>query len=113
MPDPLLRDWCAGVQRAIVEVLIEKNPVEAALAQGVNDLVITGGVASNRGLRRRALEASRHHRQLRIWFPHPSVCTDNAAMIADLAWHLAPLPGDLAHRLNAQAGLAFPRHGSV
>jgi N6-L-threonylcarbamoyladenine synthase len=107
IPPTVLRDWCAGVQRAVVDVLIEKS-LDAVRAQRLNDVVITGGVASNRGLRARACEASRRHRQLRFWFPHPSVCTDNAAMIAGLGWHLAPLPPEQARALNANAGLVFP-----
>jgi N6-L-threonylcarbamoyladenine synthase len=106
IPEPILKQLCAGFQKAVVESLITKT-VDAARAEGVRDVVITGGVACNRGLRRRATEISTKFRELRIWFPHPSLCTDNAAMIAALAWRLAPLPPGEALSINAQSTMGL------
>jgi N6-L-threonylcarbamoyladenine synthase len=104
IPEATLKDLCAGFQQAVVEALMVKSL--AALADvGGRDLVITGGVACNRGLRRRALEATARRRDVRVWFPHPSLCTDNAAMIAGLGWRLDPLPPAEALTLNAHATL--------
>ena len=78
-----LRDLCAGIRAAIVDTLATKL-VAAARATGTRCITASGGVACNRGLRRRlAEEAGRRGLGLRI--AEPAFCTDNAAMIALLA----------------------------
>ena len=108
IPDGVLRDFCASFQSAAVEAMLSKA-LAMARRRNANDLVVTGGVACNRGLRRRARELTARKRGLRVWFPHPSLCTDNAAMIAGLAWHLKPLEQAAALRLNATPGLGVGR----
>ena len=49
--------------------------------EGVRDVVLGGGVAANRELRRRARELGAA-RGLRVLVPPLASCTDNAAMIA-------------------------------
>jgi N6-L-threonylcarbamoyladenine synthase len=102
IPDQTLKDLCAGFQHAVVESLMTKAMAALADVDG-RDLVIAGGVACNRGLRRRAAEATRRRRGTRAWFPSPSLCTDNAAMIAGLGWRLAPLDPQEALALNARS----------
>ena len=75
-----LADLCAAFQAAAVDVLVKKA-VRAAALEGVASLVLGGGVACNRGLRRRAAEACAE-RGLVLFVPPPANCTDNAAMIA-------------------------------
>jgi N6-L-threonylcarbamoyladenine synthase len=75
-----LADLCASFQRAVVESLVRRS-VAACTAEGVRDLVLTGGVAANRGLRARA-EARCRELELRLHVPPMASCTDNAAMIA-------------------------------
>lgn len=106
IPEPVLKDLCAAFQQAAVEALLGKS-LAAVKARGGRDLVISGGVACNRGLRRRAAELTGRHRALRVWFPNPSFCTDNAAMIAGLAWRLQPLPPAEVLGLNALATMSF------
>lgn len=106
LPAGTLANFCAAFQAAAVEALLGKA-LDAVAARRAADLVITGGVACNRGLRRRAAELSAHRPGLRIWFPHPLLCTDNAAMIAGLAWHLEPLAPRAALTLNADPGLGI------
>jgi N6-L-threonylcarbamoyladenine synthase len=75
-----LRDLCAAFQRRVVESLLSKT-FRATREQGLTRVVLVGGVAANRELRKRAeLGASQHGFELHI--PPPSRCTDNAAMIA-------------------------------
>jgi N6-L-threonylcarbamoyladenine synthase len=50
---------------------------------GARSLIISGGVASNQGLRRAALEARLPYP---VFFPAPGLSTDNAAMIAAAAF---------------------------
>lgn len=74
-----LADVAASFERAAVESLV--GPALAAAAQeGVADLVVGGGVAANRELRR--ILAARAPAGLSVRFPRPHLCADNGAMIA-------------------------------
>jgi N6-L-threonylcarbamoyladenine synthase len=58
--------------------------LQGAGIQGVTAVVVSGGVASNQYLKhilRAMLDAQGFHK-LKLIFPPPSLCTDNAAMIA-------------------------------
>ncbi len=76
-------DVAASAQEAIVDVLVAKS-VEACLAQGLDDLVIAGGVACNSRLRSRIAEACSQS-GIRAHLTPARYCTDNAAMIGGLA----------------------------
>jgi N6-L-threonylcarbamoyladenine synthase len=78
-----LRDLCAGVQAAIVEVLAAKA-VRAAGHLGVQCVTASGGVTCNRGLRA-DLERRCAKRGLRLRLADRQLCTDNAAMVGVLA----------------------------
>ena len=75
-----LADLCASFQGVIVESLVRKSLLACA-RESLDQLVITGGVAANRGLRARAREAC-DKEGIRVFVPPPISCTDNAAMIA-------------------------------
>ena len=75
-----LADLCASFQGVIVESLVRKSLLACEQEQ-LEQLVITGGVAANRGLRARAREAC-EEKGIRLFVPPPISCTDNAAMIA-------------------------------
>ncbi len=78
-----VRDLCASVQEAIVEVLVAKT-VRAALRLGVGCVTASGGVTCNRALRAGLARAcEREGLSLRLAERH--LCTDNAAMIGLLA----------------------------
>lgn len=74
-----LHDLAASFQQAVVDVLWGKL-ARAARQAGVDHVVISGGVACNRGLRTRAMMESRVM-GWRLTVPVPGLCTDNAAMI--------------------------------
>ncbi|HXW87797.1 MAG TPA: tRNA (adenosine(37)-N6)-threonylcarbamoyltransferase complex transferase subunit TsaD [Streptosporangiaceae bacterium] len=79
-------DVAASFQEAVADVLTRKA-VAACRANGVDHLVIGGGVAANSRLR--ALAADRCAAagvQLRV--PRPGLCTDNGAMVAALGAEL-------------------------
>ena len=78
-----LRDLCASVQAAIVEVLVTKT-IRAAKRLGVGGVTASGGVTCNRGLRTR-LAAACEREGLWLRLAEKSLCTDNAAMIGILA----------------------------
>jgi N6-L-threonylcarbamoyladenine synthase len=73
-------DVAASFQAAVVKMLVRKT-VKAALHHGVKRVVVTGGVAANRPLRE-ALRREAAEHGLILHIPPPSLCTDNAAMIA-------------------------------
>ena len=78
-----IRDLCASVQAAIVEVLVKKT-IRAAKRNGVRCVTASGGVTCNRALRHELTRAcEREGFTLRL--ADQSLCTDNAAMIGVLA----------------------------
>jgi N6-L-threonylcarbamoyladenine synthase len=78
-----LRDLCASVQAAIVEVLVAKT-VRAARQSDFRCVTASGGVTCNRALRAQ-LAAECRSRGLKLRLAEPALCTDNAAMIGILA----------------------------
>jgi N6-L-threonylcarbamoyladenine synthase len=74
-----LPDIVASYQEAIVDVLLEKT-IKAAKDNGVNRIVVCGGVAANSRLRERFAEETAA-RNLELFIPPVILCTDNAAMI--------------------------------
>ena len=89
-----IRDLCASVQAAIVEVLVKKT-IRAAKREGVRCITASGGVTCNSGLRRELERACQRH-GLTLRLADKNLCTDNAAMIGILAERKflarAPLP---------------------
>jgi len=83
--DSDLADLAAAYQRAIVEVLVLKT-FWAADAYRAKTVVLCGGVACNRELRQSLAETGQR-RGVPIVIAEPCYCTDNAAMIAGLAFH--------------------------
>lgn len=78
-----LRDLCASVQAAIIDVLVAKT-LRAAERLSVRCVTASGGVTANSALRRElAVECERRGMALRI--AEGKFCTDNAGMIAVLA----------------------------
>ncbi|HUJ78956.1 MAG TPA: tRNA (adenosine(37)-N6)-threonylcarbamoyltransferase complex transferase subunit TsaD [Nitrospiria bacterium] len=75
----------ASFQAAIVDVLVEKT-LRAAEDLGVADIVVAGGVAANRALRKQ-LQEEGAVRGFRIHVPPPRYCTDNGAMIAAAGYY--------------------------
>jgi len=78
--DQTLRDLCAAFQTRVVNTLAAKA-VRAARREGVDEIVLAGGVAANRQLRARTAEVATRHAK-RVVVPPFRSCTDNAAMIA-------------------------------
>lgn len=78
-----LRDLCASVQSAIVEVLVKKT-LRAAKRLDVGCVTASGGVSCNRSLRTELARACERHR-LKLRLAEKSLCTDNAAMVGILA----------------------------
>ena len=68
----------------------------AASRYQVNQIIVAGGVAANRGLRKRIFEEIK---DIEIIFPSMEYCTDNAAMIGAAAYYQYQKYGALSHYL--------------
>ncbi len=75
-----LHDIGASFQAAVVDVLVRKTEW-AIKKEHINRVAISGGVAANSELRKRMKEMI-DGRQVELFMPSISLCTDNAAMIA-------------------------------
>jgi N6-L-threonylcarbamoyladenine synthase len=75
-------DLAASFQEAVVDVLDTKT-MEAARANGAEEILVAGGVSANRSLRERFLSQS----EFNVHIPPISLCTDNAAMIAAAGYY--------------------------
>jgi tRNA N6-adenosine threonylcarbamoyltransferase len=74
-----IRDLVASFQRAVVAALVRRMR-EVALARRPKTLLLSGGVAANRVLRREAARAA-EELGLALVMPEVALSTDNAAMI--------------------------------
>jgi tRNA N6-adenosine threonylcarbamoyltransferase len=79
----IIRDLCASIQAAIVEVLVAKT-IRAAKRNNVRCVTASGGVTCNRELRRK-LAKTCEHEGFTLRLAEKNLCTDNAAMIGILA----------------------------
>lgn len=72
-------DLAASFQKTVATSLTRRT-IACAQDQGLQTIVVGGGVAANSGLRQHLQQAAHKH-GLQILFPPISLCTDNAAMI--------------------------------
>lgn len=98
------KDMAASFQQSVVEVLVEKT-VRASEKYQAQQVLLSGGVAANKGLRTAMEEAFKKKKGIDLVIPPLSLCTDNAAMIAAFADVLYEkgIFGD--YRMNAHPGL--------
>ena len=79
-------DLAASMQKTVAEIL--SNRCERAMAyhgDGIDTLVVAGGVAANKEVRNR-LETMCVENSWQLVAPPPELCTDNAAMVAWAAY---------------------------
>ncbi len=74
-----LKDIAASFENVVAEVLVERS-LRCALDQGLNSVVLVGGVAANERLRKMML-AKASESGINIALAPMEFCTDNAAMI--------------------------------
>jgi N6-L-threonylcarbamoyladenine synthase len=79
-----VRDLVASFQRTVVDTLLDTT-LRACRREGVTTVLLAGGVACNRRLRRAFDDAAAHH-GLAVFMPSPRYTTDNAAMIGAAAF---------------------------
>ncbi|OOE08292.1 tRNA (adenosine(37)-N6)-threonylcarbamoyltransferase complex transferase subunit TsaD [Fictibacillus arsenicus] len=90
-------DLAASFQASVVDVLVEKT-FRAAEQYEVKQVLLAGGVAANKGLRK-ALEERFKNTGYDLIIPPLHLCTDNAAMIA--------AAGSVAYQKGTRADMAL------
>ncbi len=93
MTEQEIADIAASFQAAVVDVLVEKTK-RAADRTNARTVLLGGGVAANSVLREALLQMCERTRRRLLVAPKP-LCTDNAAMVASLAYYKY-LAGDFA-----------------
>ena len=94
-------DMATSFQNRVVEILTKKT-FHALKEYNVNNLIVAGGVAANKGLRNK-LNTIAKENNINIIVPEIKYCTDNAAMIGAAAYY-AYQKGNIADlTLNAKA----------
>jgi N6-L-threonylcarbamoyladenine synthase len=63
--------------------VLTRKAIDAATSEGIEDILIGGGVAANSRLRAMAVERAAA-KGIRVRIPRPGLCTDNGAMVAAL-----------------------------
>jgi N6-L-threonylcarbamoyladenine synthase len=79
------QDISASFQASVVDVLVRKTEW-AIRKHRIKRVALSGGVAANRGLREK-MSAMAAKRDVGLYLPPVSLCTDNAAMIALAGYH--------------------------
>ena len=97
-------DLAAEFQQALIEVLVEKS-LGAASRYGVNSILMAGGVAANQQLRS-LMEQRAGSQNIKVFYPSLALCTDNAAMIAGMAYQLYITNSYAPLSLNAYPSLS-------
>jgi len=72
----------ASFRKTAIDILISRL-YRAIHDTGIHTVVVGGGVAANSYLRRKLKE----EQDLHVYFPPLSLCGDNGAMVAGIAWH--------------------------
>lgn len=96
-------DVTASFQAAVVDVLVT-HTVEAAGQYGFKQVAMAGGVASNSALRE-AMKNACEAKGIKLYYPSPILCTDNAAMIGCAAYYEFISGARSGLDLNAVPGL--------
>ena len=84
-PDVNKADLAASFEKAVTDVIIN-NAQKAAESLNINTIALAGGVSANRYIRSRFMELE-HTKNMKIYYPEPVLCTDNAAMIASAGYY--------------------------
>jgi len=80
------KDIAASFQETVIDTLIKKSLLACRLKKA-HRLVVGGGVAANNRLREKFHKCA-NEEKVNCYFPDKTLCMDNAAMVAGLAYRL-------------------------
>ena len=103
-----LPDLAFSFQQAVVDVLVHKG-IQAAKQEGVQQIIVGGGVSAN-SLLRKQLQQKGIEEGIKTFFPLPSLSTDNAAMIGLVGCHYYRRGVFSSMNLNPSANLPLSKH---
>ena len=78
-------DLCASFQAAVTEMLTS-NVKKAIKEFNTDKIVIAGGVSRNSYIRK-SFDELAEELKIKVYYPEPILCTDNAAMIAAMGYY--------------------------
>ena len=96
-------DVAASFQKAVTDVLTDHS-INAMKRMGLDKLAMAGGVASNRHLRA-SMKKACDENNIKLYYPSPIYCTDNAAMIGVAGYYEYIKGTRSGYDLNAMPGL--------
>lgn len=100
-------DLAASFQASVIDVLVSKT-LRAAKEKNVKQVVLAGGVAANKGLRKALKDQMAEEiPEVELVIPPLSLCGDNAAMIGAAAYEEYKAGNFTDYSLNARPGLAL------
>ncbi len=94
-------NMACSFQNRVVEILVKKT-MRALKDYKVKNLIVAGGVAANKGLRKGLTEACLEEK-INLIIPEMKYCTDNAAMIGAAAYYAYKRGDKAGLDLNAKA----------
>lgn len=98
-----VEDVAASFQKSVVEVLVD-NGIKACKNKKNYTIAVAGGVGCNTKLRT-ALKEQGEKAGIKVLFPSPVLCTDNAAMIGAAAYYQYMKVGATSLEVNATPNL--------
>jgi N6-L-threonylcarbamoyladenine synthase len=101
-----IADLCAGFQNEALGQIVRKLKSASRSYPNAKSILISGGVAANQQFRK----LTNQQLSLPVFFPDLRYCSDNAAMIAALAYHEFIAARDEEHKFSFYNWDAFSRY---
>jgi N6-L-threonylcarbamoyladenine synthase len=101
-----IADLCAGFQNEALGQIVRKLKAASKSYPNAKSILISGGVAANQQFRK----LTNQQLSLPVFFPDLKYCSDNAAMIAALAYHEYVSAQDDKHEFKRYDWDAFSRY---
>lgn len=84
-PDINKADLCASFEKAVTDMLL--NNIRKAIKElKLDKIALAGGVSCNTYIRN-AFDELSNELKIKVYYPEPILCTDNAAMIASMGYY--------------------------